>query len=204
MAHSDFWLDGVFYPSVTKIIGHKPKPWLEAWKKRLGPARSKRILDASNAIGTDFHRFVEHYIEGVGSLEIIPTLRLIGMIDTIRPWVDSNRVRREVSEFKVHSKKYKYSGTLDFIGTISLYGDELILIDWKTSKSIYPEMGLQLVAYARAYQEMTGIKIKRGLIVCVDKKHGQHKLRTREFDLSTKLFKQFLKLRRDYEKTFGE
>ena len=51
------------------------------------------------------------------------------------------------SEAFVASKKYGYAGTLDAI--IEIDG-KAYLMDIKTGKSIYPEVGLQLAAYARA------------------------------------------------------
>ena len=52
----------------------------------------------------------------------------------------------------VFSKKYKYAGTVDLIYKNKL--NELLLIDFKTSKSIYDHFCLQVSAYAKAYEEM--------------------------------------------------
>ena len=117
------------------------------------------------------------------------------MVDTfIRDWQDLPKLRVLATEGKVWSEKYKYQGTLDCIGFL---GKKLVIIDWKTSNAIYADMGLQLVAYAKAYEEMTEFKhkIKTGWIILVSKKKPHHKLVTREFKLTKRLFNKFIKMR---------
>lgn len=53
-------------------------------------------------------------------------------------------------EQPVWSAKYGYVGTDDFIGLVD---GELCTCDYKTSKSLYPEVWLQTAAYQHAYQE---------------------------------------------------
>jgi hypothetical protein len=65
----------------------------------------------------------------------------------------------------VWSEVYKYAGTLDFLGTISipegdkmftpeLWGNDIfILIDWKTSSGIWDEYEIQVAAYRQAVLE---------------------------------------------------
>lgn len=56
------------------------------------------------------------------------------------------------SEVTVFSRKWGYAGTTDIIGRMRFGGTETYpcVIDFKTGKAVYPEMGLQLSAYARA------------------------------------------------------
>lgn len=60
-------------------------------------------------------------------------------------------------------------------------------------------MDLQLVAYAQAYNEMTGSKIKDGLIVHVSKDKPHYKLTTKSFKLGKRVFGKFLKLRQMFD-----
>lgn len=76
----------------------------------------------------------------------------------------------------------------------------LIVTDWKTSARIYPDMDLQLVAYAQAYKEQTGIELKQGMIVHVSKDKPDFKLTVKVFKLGKRPLKRFLKLR----EMFGE
>ena len=106
-------------------------------------------------------------------------------------WIQNPKIKPLHTELKVWSEQYRYQGTLDCIGQV---GKKLIVIDWKSSKNIYPEMGMQLAAYAEAYKELHGKSIKTGLIVLVTKERP-HRLILKEFKLGKRLFNKFLKLR---------
>ena len=200
MPHAITVIDGVTYPSVTTITGIKPKPWLDEWLKK---PRSAKIVKLSSQIGTAFHALIEKRLE----YEYIDgpiTKRLRAMFREFSEWAYTNEIVTIYQDMRVVSKAHCYSGTLDWIGYHKDYPDELIIIDWKTSKGIYEDMDLQLVAYAKAYEEQTGEQIKRGLIVNIPKKHGKHKIRIREFKLTKHVFSRFLKLREDYREQHGE
>ena len=174
---------------MTEITGSKPKPWLEAWKLKHGK-RAVQKTQVANNIGNEFHRCVEQIVLGrmVGS----SSKRVLKMLASFIKWEDLPKITVIATEGKVWSDQYKYQGTLD---CIALYKKKPILIDWKTSSKIYPDMDLQLVAYAKAYEEMVGIPIKKGWIVLVSKDKPHHKLTVREFTLGKRAFNKFLKLR---------
>ena len=117
------------------------------------------------------------------------------MMHSFIEWAQSVDGTIDHTELKLVSKAHKYSGTCDAIGKI---GRTKFLIDWKTGSSIYSDMDLQLVAYAQAYNEMTGSKIKDGLIVHVSKDRP-HKLKTKQFKLGKHVFNKFLKLRQMFD-----
>jgi CRISPR/Cas system-associated exonuclease Cas4 (RecB family) len=100
------------------------------------------------------------------------------------------------TEYKIISRKYRYSGTLDAVGT---FEGKPMLYDWKTSSSIYRDMDLQLAAYAQAYKEETGIDLKQGMIVHVSKDKPRYKLTAKVFKLGKAPLKRFLKLREMFD-----
>jgi hypothetical protein len=71
-------------------------------------------------------------------------------IDAGLEFFDAHKVRPITMEQPVWSATYGYVGTDDFIGFVD---DELCTLDYKTSKSLYPEVWLQTAAYQHAYQE---------------------------------------------------
>jgi len=154
------------------------------------------------AIGTAFHDCVERYLDGDewGTIEMFdyPSCgrRVAGMMKSFIAWAESVDGTIDHTELKVISRVHKYSGTFDAVGKI---GRTHLLIDWKTGSSIYSDMDLQLVAYAQAYNEMTGSKIKDGLIVHVSKDKPHFKLKAKEFKLGKRVFKKFLKLREMFD-----
>ncbi len=192
MPHTECFVDGVWHPSVTTIMGAEPKPWLQAWYEKWGTLATRKT-ELAGIVGTEFHRCVEECLD-TGDFTT-PCRRVNGMMRSWVTWAGAVDGIIGSTELKVISKLHRYSGTLDAVGVI---GKKKYVIDWKTSSRIYPEMALQLSAYAQAYKEQTGIEIKRGLIVHVSKDRP-HKLTTKEFTLGKREFKKFLKLREMFD-----
>jgi hypothetical protein len=201
MPHSEHFIDGVFYPSVTTILAAKPRPWLDAWREKWG-ILAERKMKIANAVGTEVHRCIDSLlntgiytvippmIDGVIMPSLIP--RISGMVLSFEGWLAGITGEVFETELRVVSRQYVYSGTLDMVGKI---GKVSAVVDWKTSSKIYDDMQLQLAAYAHAYNEQTNSKIKDGLIVCVSKDKPDFKLTVKWFKLGKRPFKQFLKLR---------
>ena len=54
-------------PSVTTILGAtKDQQFLKEWKAKVGEKEADRIKNVSSSRGTAMHKFLEHYITGVG------------------------------------------------------------------------------------------------------------------------------------------
>lgn len=197
MPHVEHYIDGVWYPSVTTILGGRPKPWLEKWREKWG-ALAERKTVCANAIGTEFHWYAEHLAQGDEMLEPA-NRRLLGMVKRFDEWVVSSGIKIKESELHVVSKEHKYAGTFDAVGYLP-GSRKLVLFDWKTSSGIYPDMELQLAAYAQAYREQTGCEIKKGVIVLVSKDKPNHRLIVKEYSLGKRPIKAFLKRLEDFRK----
>lgn len=200
MPHTETFVDGIWYPSVSTITGSKEKPWLVAWHEKWGYLAARKT-DWANRIGTEFHRCIEEYLdEGsfLVSCEFSPNMqkRIEGMMKSWIKWAQSVDGEIHKTELKIISRKHYYSGTLDAVGT---YEGKPMLYDWKTSSKIYPDMDLQLVAYAKAYEEEEGLELPQGMIVCTSKDKPDFKVTTKLFKLGKTPFNQFLKLRADFD-----
>jgi hypothetical protein len=67
----------------------------------------------------------------------------------------------------VYSAKYKYAGAMDAVA----YRDgKMVALDWKTSNGLYGEYALQVAAYAKALEEMTGEVVSEAWAVRFGKK----------------------------------
>lgn len=69
-------------------------------------------------------------------------------------------------EKRVFHPALRYAGTLDRVGTLVQPGEPLhrrhaAMVDIKTSTSLYPAVGPQLAAYARAHDPLTGSSLRR-------------------------------------------
>lgn len=164
---------------------------------------AERKTAIAKAIGDKFHDATEDLVWGkeVG----VDDRRLHGMLLRTEEFIKSHGFVPLHTELHVVSHKYVYQGTLDAIGTASVMDPKtlkvkrmLVLVDWKTSSGIYPDMALQLVAYAEAYFEQTDERIDTGLIVHVSKDKPHHKLTIKRYKLGKRLFTKFLKRLKEY------
>lgn len=196
MPHSETFIDGVWFPSVSTITGSEEKPWLVAWREKWGYL-AERKTEMANKVGTEFHRCVEEYLDDgcfLVDCSFSPNMqkRVEGMVKSFIRWSQTVEGDIHHTELKVISRKHFYSGTLDAVGT---FEGRPMLYDWKTSSRIYPDMDLQLSAYAQAYKEEKKIKLPEGMIVHVSKDKPHFKLTTKIFQLDRRTFNKFLKLR---------
>lgn len=152
------WEDG--YYSVTTILAVKHNRWLWEWKMKLGKEESEKVANEAADKGTRVHRKLEKILAGQKFIKI--DKELLPYIVAFNNWLNEYCPEGDIlSEVYIYSKKYGYAGTADMICTID---GELWLVDFKTSKAIYDEYGLQVRAYGYAYEEMTGTKVRTAIL----------------------------------------
>jgi hypothetical protein len=145
---------GSYVPSVTTIGDAYPKgPEYFAWIKKVGEDADS-IRDEAGRRGSIVHELTEKYDAG----EEISLLSETGRIGfKLSEWAMFERYVdfRARFDFKVLHSEYNiidenlgYAGTID---RVIKMGDKKILLDIKTSNSIYPFYWLQLAAYRRLY-----------------------------------------------------
>jgi len=148
--------DGNEYPSITTMLGHKEKPWLEDWRQMLGAENAaketKRCTDRGSAVHSLIEKYLdnqEHFLDGVqreyvaGFNQIKPRLN---QIDNIR-----------IQEAALYSNQLRLAGRVDCIGE---FDGVLSIIDFKTSnnnkdRSMIQDYLLQCTAYAIMWHELT-------------------------------------------------
>lgn len=104
-------------------------------------------------------------------------------------WFNENKVEFIETEKFLYSKKYDYVGTTDVVAKVN---DEIVIIDYKTSKGIYSEQYYQLAAYWGAYEEETKLQLNRGAILHFDKETGKPTFKIIEREELQKDFETFL------------
>lgn len=164
-------IDGQFYRRVTTLCGGLPKPWLGSWAAKMvaefavehreswmelpktdaikllkGAPWSKR--DEAGIRGTAVHDALDGYIKGLpfpkdltGDEEACAT--------SATRFLKERGSRVLASELTVYSPTHGYAGTLD-LWELTKEDGSLGILDWKTSKSVYAEHGVQLAAYQNA------------------------------------------------------
>jgi hypothetical protein len=194
------WLAGnLFFDRETKHknIFHTKGMGIDFLTKGIKGAYRNTSTSAIN-IGSITHKWVEEAIrwklEG-GDPPLMPKQKEAQTaIEAFRAWVSENEVEWHSAERKLYHRTYKYAGTVDAVATIN---GEHCVIDWKTSKAVYPEYYLQVAAYAKAVEDMDGVEIDSAYILRCDKKTGKFEcVRSENFELDFDAFLAAQRLRR--------
>ena len=132
-------------------------------------------------IGNDTHRWIELALEqflsedgkfGDDNLPEKPEgEESNNSISAFEAWVGDNDIDFLQSEEKIYSRADHYAGTLDCAAIVN---GSLCIIDWKTSKGIYPEYHLQNAAYAQAWEDIHGKQVDQTLVLRLDKFTGRY------------------------------
>ena len=162
-----YFVDGEFYPSVTKILGETmPMPYaLRQWIGDVGNEKAESKMNRAAARGTLIHNGCEALLRGekIKLTEIFPNRKDQALLVAFKNWAAEYQPQVE-SEHHIEmtvASVYKYAGTLDIFCTIK---GEPWIIDIKTSAGVYDSHMLQVAAYRNAFHEMTGIWAKMGIL----------------------------------------
>jgi hypothetical protein len=157
--------DGGVIPGTTTVIGRfKETGGLMHWAFKQGQSGANHLYEKAEEaadIGTCAHGMVEMHINGVPMAEIElyaeDTLIDSGMcakahlsFKAYLAWAKNFDVSIIEQEILLVSEKYRYGGTPDAIGLID---NQLVLLDWKTSNSVYSDYLIQLAAYGNLWDE---------------------------------------------------
>lgn len=178
------------YESVTTILSIVNKPQLNIWRGKLGNEEANAVMEEAADIGTTVHDGIKAM--NIGGLPDDPLPLVLDMLHTYGNWAQANIEEILHVEEPVYSHRYQFAGTPDLI--CKMRGDErLCLIDFKTSKGIWPEMELQLAGYSIAICEEHTEKYQdmRRLIVRFDKENPK-KIQIKEYEGTVRADNAFL------------
>lgn len=168
------------YVSVTQVLDCLRKKGLEEYFKNNTPEFLATESVKNLTIGSLGHEIIQNYIEKEKfEFETEYPVEIKNLTASLFLFKkDYPQVRLKKAEIPVTSKKYKYNGKIDSLGTEK---GKLILIDWKTGKCnvgtkketekpiIYPEHCYQAAAYVKAYNEQMKANIEKAIIVSIAK-----------------------------------
>lgn len=164
----------LIYRGVTSTCGALPKYAIPHWAARtvaeyavcyMGSWRDLPAMDAldllagipwktrdrAGARGNEVHAVIEAILSGE-RYEVEATVE--PWIASARSFIDDFHPEPELMEFTGYAEKTLTAGTADFVGRLRR-APELgrVLVDWKTSKGIFPDMGVQVVGgYAFGFE----------------------------------------------------
>ena len=153
------------FVSITSVTSHKNRQFFADWRKKIGEEKADRITKAATSRGTDMHTLVEHHLLNHETLpEVQPLSQFLFKI--AKP--ELNKINNiHALESSLYSKYLGVAGTVDCIAE---YNGELAIIDFKTSAKPKPKEWIehyfvQAVAYACMLYELTGISVKKLVIL---------------------------------------
>ena len=180
--------------SITSVTSHFNREIFVKWRKKVGEEEAQKITKAATSRGTDLHSLVENYLYNQ-DLPLVPPLPdfLFKIAKT-----ELNKINNIYAlEGSLYSKQLGIAGTVDCIAE---YDGELAIIDFKTSKKPKPREWIehyfvQCMAYGAMFYELTGIPIKK-LVIIMACENGECVV-YEERDKS-----KYLKLLTEYIRTF--
>jgi hypothetical protein len=149
---------GNYVPSVTAILDCYPKPAaFYDWLKKVGED-ADTIRDEAGDRGSTVHKLTELYDEGI---EVNLIDEETGKIDyKLIEWSMFERYvefRRRFEFEVIHSELHLLSDKLGFAGTLDRvirFNGRTLIIDIKTSNSLYDHYWLQMAAYKQLLAEV--------------------------------------------------
>lgn len=128
------------------------QPDLEALLREARMAHYRTKTEAAD-LGTLAHDYVESFLRTGQEQDLSDQDdRVANCYDLFRRWWDQAGLSVIQTELMVYHAPLGYAGQLDFLAA-DKYGQP-VLVDWKTSKAVYWNYNLQVVAYAKALREM--------------------------------------------------
>lgn len=191
--------EGKRVPSVTTIISQHlgwNKQTLIGWTKRmmLGGQDTDKVLDEASQIGTLLHLLIEGFFRGLTidtkdysyNQEKAAMKAFAGFLE----WHKRVNFKELGTEIVLVNEELQVGGTIDCLAKID---DELVIIDWKTSKYLYPENKIQLAAYTYMYEQaQPKACIAYGLVMRFSKddgKYHRHVIKREKLETGIEIFK---------------
>lgn len=166
-----YMVEGRKLPSVTTVLSIIGNPHLERWRGEVGNEEADRIAELASRFGTDVHDLTALADQG---LMLDPPPDMEGLCYQWKEWVGENVKEITMVEGTVYSLKWGYAGTLDRAAVLG--GGDRAILDIKTGR-LKKEIGMQLMAYGMAHEEMGKGKIKRRIAICLSRKTGRLEVR---------------------------
>jgi len=195
--------DGKRVPSVTTILSRfKESGGLLHWANQCG-LDGKTLEEARQpaaSSGTMAHDLVEAHVNDWdmptlrGPREVVNNAK--AAYEQYLKWADQTKINIEHTEVSLVSEKHRFGGKCDAVG---LVGNQLVLVDWKTSNSLYADYLLQCAAYVQLWNEnYPQHEITGGVYICrFAKEHPD--FAHHHFGDVTKEIQTFLRMRELYD-----
>jgi hypothetical protein len=148
----------------TRVIDEQEGPFYSAFEDELNKARFnyKDVSQEALDVGSAVHDAIEQYLKTGKEPKIENDQVLAGFVAFLE-FKDEHKLKPIALEQVVYGEWF--GGRVDYYG---MFDGKKYVIDWKSSRAIYPEMRYQTAAYRSCFAEAEGNGILR-----LDKETGQ-------------------------------
>ena len=150
--------------SITSVISHYNREVFREWRARVGNDEANRVTKQATSRGTDMHTLAENYLCNRKLPPVQPLSEYL--FKQAKPDIDKIDNIHAIEQ-SLFSNELGIAGSVDCIAE---FEGELAVIDFKTSKKPKPREWIdshfvQCAAYACMLYEMTGIMVKKFVII---------------------------------------
>ncbi len=156
--------DGKKLVSITSVISHYNREVFRSWRAKVGNEEANKVTKQATSRGTDMHTLAECYLMNRN----LPPVQPLSEYLFKQAKSDLDKIENiHAIEQSLFSTELGIAGSVDCIAE---YDGELAVIDFKTAKKPKPRKWIdshfvQCAAYACMLYEMTGIMVKKFVII---------------------------------------
>jgi genome maintenance exonuclease 1 len=156
--------DGKKLVSITSVISHYNREVFRSWRAKVGNEEANKVTKQATSRGTDMHTLAECYLKN----RKLPPVQPLSEYLFKQAKSDLDKIGNiHAIEQSLFSYELGVAGSVDCIAE---YDGELAVIDFKTAKKPKPRKWIdshfvQCAAYACMLYEMTGIMVKKFVII---------------------------------------
>jgi genome maintenance exonuclease 1 len=156
--------DGKKLVSITSVISHYNREVFRSWRAKVGNEEANKVTKQATSRGTDMHTLAECYLMNRNLPPVQPLSEYL--FKQAKSELDKIENIHAIEQ-SLFSTELGIAGSVDCIAE---YDGELAVIDFKTAKKPKPRKWIdshfvQCAAYACMLYEMTGIMVKKFVII---------------------------------------
>ena len=200
MAKVIYKINKKIVPSVTTILNRfKNSTGLIVWSNKLGLEGKSyhQELNKAAEIGTNVHELAQQHIEGI-DYELPRDETVLNCFYKFIRWWDEYSKDCEVvfCEQSFASRLFQYGGTADLL---IKKNNDYIIVDFKTSKSIYSDYVIQGSAYKQMIEEKYDFKINKFIVARFGKESDDFEIKEYSLEKLDYAFEYFKTLRKAFD-----
>ena len=195
--------EGKSYPSVTTVTAIMNRVWLKKWKDYVGEEKANKISGQAMARGSRYHKLQEDFLNNELTEERLKEITPLDLMMFNQTKELTSRMGDiYMLEGSLYSDELEMAGRVDCIAE---FAGKVSVIDFKTSTKVKVQSKIkgyfmQETAYAKMFEEMYGMPIKRIVTIIAVEETGKSQMFVEEPD---NWITPLMNLRNQYRQEYG-